>query len=220
MESGLAKLYRSAIEKMAKSSDSSIERLRRAVISKPSSLAEPTPERLADKGGVDLSQGHYIFDDLRSHGFIRSNLMDFVWFRPNDEYLVDEMAALAGMEAAAIVRLKSLDCEPALPEIRRRYNAFAKIAGTGRALASAFAYQKMMLSIVAAAGQEILFEEYARRASVALAYAHSARLDDDALKGMLSSAHRMIETICKASVRDCTAAASAMRIHPRIAVVA
>ena len=109
MEQGVDQLYRSAVEKMAKSADSDIEKLRRSVIKDPGSLGAPNPDGIAEASGRDASWGSYAFDSLRSHGFIQSDLMRFKWFQPTSPYIDDEMAALAGIEATAIIRLASLD---------------------------------------------------------------------------------------------------------------
>ena len=95
MEQGVDQLYRSAVEKMAKSADSDIEKLRRSLIKEPGSLGAPNPDSIAEACGRDASWGNYAFDSLRSHGFIQSDLMRFKWFKPTSPYIDDEMAALA-----------------------------------------------------------------------------------------------------------------------------
>ena len=220
MEQGVDQLYRSAVEKMAKSADSDIEKLRRSVIKDPGSLGAPNPDGIAEASGRDASWGSYAFDSLRSHGFIQSDLMRFKWFQPTSPYIDDEMAALAGIEATAIIRLASLDCAAARAELRKREKTFEQTARAGKPLASSLAHQKLMLSVVAATGEVHLLEEYAKRATVALAYAQARRLDGDALKGMVRSAGSMIRTICSMPPRDCAAAATAMRLHPRTPVEA
>lgn len=210
-------LYRAAIEKLAKSADPEIERLRRAVSLGEGIPLEPEPGTLA-AAGKDASWGDYAFSELRSYGFIRTHILKFVWYRPTETQIWEEQAALAGIEAMAIVRLSSMDCAPAMPEIRKRCQAFQRIGRAGKPLAALLAHQKMMLAIVAAAGETHVIEEYAKRASVALIYARSPNLEKRHIEGMMQSAATMFGHISEHDARHCAAAAAGMRVHPSIPV--
>lgn len=211
-------LYRAAIEKLAKSADPEIERLRRAVSLGEGIPLEPEPGTLAAAAGKDASWGDYAFSELRSYGFIRTHILKFVWYRPTETQISEEQAALAGIEAMAIVRLSSMDCAPAMPEIRKRCQALQRIGRAGKPLAALLAHQKMMLAIVAATGETHVLEEYAKRASVALIYARSLNLEARHIEGMMQSAATMFGHLSEHDARHCAAAAAGMRVHPSIPV--
>lgn len=215
MPQGIDQLYRTAIEKLAKSADADIEHLRRAVIRGDGVPLEPDPRLLAEASGKGADWGEYAFGELRAFGFIVADVARFVWYRPTKNEMWERQAVLAGIEAAAIVRLVSMDRSPAVPEILKRLEAFERTAASGKALASLLAHQKLMVSVVAATGEVATLEEYARRASVAQVYARAATLELTDIEGMTTSARTMVQLLCEGAARDCAAAATAMRIHPR-----
>lgn len=215
MPNGIDQLYRTAIEKLAKSADADIEHLRRAVIRGDGVPLEPDPRLLAEASGKGADWGEYAFGELRAFGFIVADVARFVWYRPTKNEMWERQAVLAGIEATAIVRLVSMDLSPAIPEIQRRLEAFDRTTASGKALASLLAHQKLMVSVVAAIGEVATLEEYARRASVAQVYARAATLELTDIEGMTTSARTMVHLLCKGDARDCAAAATAMRIHPR-----
>lgn len=215
MRNGIDQLYRTAIEKLAKSADADIEHLRRAVIRGDGVPLEPDPRLLAEASGKGADWGEYAFGELRAFGFIVADVARFVWYRPTKNEMWERQAVLAGIEATAIVRLVSMDLSPAIPEIQRRLEAFDRTAASGKALASLLAHQKLMVSVVAATGEVATLEEYARRASVAQVYARAATLELTDVEGMTTSARTMVQLLFKGDARDCAAAATAMRIHPR-----
>ncbi|WP_298193630.1 hypothetical protein [Novosphingobium sp.] len=215
MPQGIDQLYRTAIEKLAKSADADIEHLRRAVIRGDGVPLEPDPRLLAEASGKGADWGEYAFGELRAFGFIVADVARFVWYRPTKNEMWERQAVLAGIEATAIVRLVSMDRSPAVPEILKRLEAFERTAASGKALASLLAHQKLMVSVVAATGEVPTLEEYARRASVAQVYARAAALELTDIKGMTTSARTMVLLLCEGAARDCAAAATAMRIHPR-----
>ncbi|KEO90537.1 hypothetical protein EH31_10645 [Erythrobacter longus] len=220
MSEGVDQLYRVAIEKLAKAADSEIETFRRAIAQGEGIPLTPSPEALAKAADKDLAWGEYAFGELRSFGFIRTNITRFEWYRPTETQLWEEQAALAGIETTAIVRLSSMNCTPAVPELRKRVRAFETVAGSGKPLAALLAHQKMMMAVVAATGERHTLEEYAKRASVAQIYAHSNRLDERHLDGMVQSAQAMFGHIGESEVRTCAAAAVAMRVHPAQPLIA
>lgn len=215
MPQGIDQLYRTAIEKLAKSADADIEHLRRAVIRGDGVPLEPDPRLLAEASGKGADWGEYTFGELRAFGFIVADVARFVWYRPTKNEMWERQAVLAGIEATAIVRLVSMDRSPAVPEILKRLEAFERTAASGKALASLLAHQKLMVSVVAATGEVATLEEYARRASVAQVYARAATLELTDIEGMTTSARTMVQLLCEGAARDCAAAATAMRIHPR-----
>lgn len=215
MLKGIDQLYRTAIEKLAKSADADIEHLRRAVIRGDGVPLEPDPRLLAEASGKGADWGEYAFGELRAFGFIVADVARFVWYRPTKNEMWERQAVLAGIEATAIVRLVSMDRSPATPEIHKRLEAFERTAASGKALASLLAHQKLMVSVVAATGEVATLEEYARRASVAQVYARAATLELTDIEGMTTSARTMVQLLCEGAARDCAAAATAMRIHPR-----
>lgn len=215
MSQGIDQLYRTAIEKLAKSADADIEHLRRAVIRGDGVPLEPDPRLLAEASGKGADWGEYAFGELRAFGFIVADVARFVWYRPTKNEMWERQAVLAGIEATAIVRLVSMDRSPAIPEILKRLEAFERTAASGKALASLLAHQKLMVSVVAATGEVPTLEEYARRASVAQVYARTATLELSDIEGMTTSARTMVQLLCEGAARDCAAAATAMRIHPR-----
>ncbi|MGB3472071.1 MAG: hypothetical protein WBA51_14730 [Erythrobacter sp.] len=214
MSEGVDQLYRVAIKKLAKAANSEIETFRRAIAQGEGIPLTPSPEDLAKAADKDLAWGEYAFGELRSFGFIRTNIIRFEWYRPTEKQLWEEQAALAGIETTAIVRLSSMDCEPAIPELRKRVRAFETVAGSGKPLAALLAHQKMMMAVVAAIGERHTLEEYAKRASVAQIYARSNSLDERHLDGIVQSAQAMFGHIGESEVRTCAAAAVAMRVHP------
>ena len=214
MSDGVQRLYHAAIEKMAVSPDSKIEKLRKGVSKGEGVPLDPSPVALAQWAGRDENWGQYAFSEMRNSGFIRAKITRFVWYRPSEDEIEDEQASLAGIEAAAIVRLSSMDCSGAVPEIKKRARQFTRTKDSTRVLAALIAHQKMMFSVIAATAEEYLLEEYAKRASLALIYARSRSLEREAIGGMARSAERMVDLICGPQVRDCAAAAAAMRVHP------
>ena len=186
------------------------ERLRKAKAFRSPLPPKPwqEPQTKTSPGVNALQGGWQIF------GFIRTNITRFEWYRPTETQLWEEQAALAGIETTAIVRLSSMNCTPAVPELRKRVRAFETVAGSGKPLAALLAHQKMMMAVVAATGDRHTLEEYAKRASVAQIYAHSNRLDERHLDGMVQSAQAMFGHIGDSEVRTCAAAAVAMRVHP------
>lgn len=215
MHQGIDQLYRTAIEKLAKSADADIEQLRRAVIRGDGVPLEPDPRLLAEASGKGADWGEYAFGELRAFGFIVADVARLVWYRPTKNEIWERQAVLAGIEAIAIIRLVSLDLSPALSEIQVRLEAFERTAASGKALASLLAHQKLMVAIVAAIGEAGTLEEYAKRASVAQVYARAATLELADIEGMTASAGTMVQLIRHGDARDCAAVATAMRIHPR-----
>jgi hypothetical protein len=219
MSEGVDQLYRVAIEKLAKAADSEIETFRRAIAQGEGIPLTPSPEALAKTADKDLAWGEYAFGELRSFGFIRTNITKLEWYRPTETQLWEEQTALAGIEATAIVRLSSMNCTPAIPELRKRVRAFETVARSGKPLAALLAHQKMMMAVVAAVGERRMLEEYAKRASIAQIYARSHRLSERHLDGMAQSAQTMFHHLCEIEVRTCAAAAVAMRVHPSDSLV-
>ncbi|MGQ2958692.1 hypothetical protein, partial [Agrobacterium sp.] len=127
----------------------------------------------------------------------------------------DKIAELAAIEAAAIIRLSSMDCAPALPAIRALAENFLEEADGGDTIATSLAHNRMMLAIVSATGELRLMEDYVKHASVAVAYAVAARLEAADLEGMKRSANVIVDLIGTTEPRDCAAEAVAMRLHPR-----
>ena len=214
MEQGVDQLYRAAVEKMAKSPDSDVEKLRRAIArgSPPSKI--PAPVELARHFSHDDAWGKFAFADLRGSGFIKNELVRLDWFNPDWVAVSDELTAVAGIEARSIVRLSLMDCSGAMPEIERRLKAFVTSAASRKPLASLLAHQKLMFAVVAATGEGPLLEEYARRATVALLYVRAMTIVQDDIAGMIVSAKAMVSKLCTGNVRDCAADATAMRFHP------
>lgn len=219
MQQGILQLYRSAIEKMAKSADPDIETLRRGVASGMGLPLEPKPHLLAEAAGKDAEWGQYAFTKLRSYGFVVAEMADFVWYRPSEGQIWEAQAALAGIEATAIVRCSSMDCEAARPELEKRFTAFKTATASGKVLASLLAHQKLMCAAVAATGEISALEEYARRASLALIYARAATIESEHLSAMAISAETMFSLLCGPNPSDCAAAAIGMRVHPGQPVV-
>jgi DNA-binding GntR family transcriptional regulator len=214
MSEGIEPLYRAAIAKMAKSADPEIERLRRSVSGGENIALQPDPQLIAESEGKDPEWGSYAFGELRAFGFVSTDITRFVWYRPTETQIWERQAALAGIEAIAIIRLSSMDCSAAIPEIKDRFLEFEQTASTGKKLASLLDHQKLMLALVAATGETHVLEEYAKRASVAHVYARWAMIEPEDVEGMVGSARSMLELLCSANSRDCAAAAVAMRIHP------
>ncbi|MEM6409979.1 MAG: hypothetical protein AAF683_00420 [Pseudomonadota bacterium] len=207
-------MYRAAIEKMEKSADSEIEMLRRGVARGEGIPLDPTPEALAKNAAKDPAWGDYAFAELRNFGFIRVHITKFEWYRPTEIELWEAQAALAAIETTAIVRLSSMDCTSAIPEIKTRLDRFERVARSGKPLAALLEHQKMMLAVIASLAEEHMLEEYAKRANVALIYAKSNTLEKRHLDGMVESAQTMLRFLCDVEARTCAAAAAAMRVHP------
>lgn len=214
MHEALTKLYRSALEKFSPSSDSDLESLRRLTTNAETSLGRPTPELMASEAERGSNWGSYAFEELRAGGFITVDEADFAWFDSSEECVSDLMAQLAALEAAAIVRLSSMDCTDAMPEILERLSAFRKSRAADKRLTSLFAHQRLMLAVVASTGETKLFVEYAKRSSVAAIYARAEMIDDQHIEGMIASAGTMVSLICNKEPARCAAAAAAMRLHP------
>lgn len=215
MERGVISLYRAAIEKMAKSADHEVEKLRLAIArgERPSPL--PDPEALARITDNSREWGSHAFADLRGAGFVRSELLQFEWVQIDPPRVSDELAAMAGIEARSIIRLSLMDCAGAMPEIKRRLKLFVRAAAGGKPLASLLAHQNLMFAVVAATGEVNLLEEYAKRVSVALVYVRSLSIEHEDLEGMTASAEAMVSKLCDGNARDCAADATSMRLHPR-----
>ena len=109
MERRVSHLYRAAIEKMAKSADHEVEKLRRAIArgERPSPL--PDPEALARITNNSKDWGEYAFADLRGAGFVRNELLQFDWVQIDPSRVGDELAAVAGIEARSIIRLSLMN---------------------------------------------------------------------------------------------------------------
>lgn len=214
MQQGVLQLYRSAIETMTKSADPDIEKLRLAVATGTGLPLDSLPNLIAQEAGKNAEWGRYAFDELRNFGFVAAEMADFVWYRPSEGQIWEAQAALAGIEATAIVRCSSMDCGAARPELEKRVAAFTNTVASGKVLASLLAHQKMMFAVVAAIGEVHALEEYAKRAKLALVYARAATMESDALPAMAQSAETMLSLLCGPNARDCAAAAAAMRVHP------
>jgi len=208
-------LYQEAANRMAISLDACIEKIRRCSISSKFGYESTDPASLAAIVGLDEDWGAAAFAELRSTGFINTDWSRFKWYQPSGKELDDKVAELAAIEAAAIIRLSSMDCAPALPEIRDLADDFLKEANGGDVVATSLAHNRMMLAVVSATGELRLMEEYVKHASVAVAYAVAARLETADLDGMKRSAIVIVDLIGTTEPRDCAAEAVAMRIHPR-----
>lgn len=208
-------LYHEAAKRMAISTDAIIERVRRCSISSEFGYESADPASLAASVGMDEDWGAAAFAELRSTGFIYTDWSRFKWYQPSGKELDDKITELAAIEAAAIIRLSSMDCAPTLPPIRALAENFLEEAGGGDEVATSLAHNRMMLAIVSATGELRLMEDYVKHASVALAYAVAARLETADLDGMKRSAHVIVDLIGTTEPRDCAAEAVAMRLHPR-----
>ncbi|MEO1420232.1 MAG: hypothetical protein AAFU66_04660 [Pseudomonadota bacterium] len=219
MQKSVLQLYSSAIEKMAKSADPDLERVRRAVATGIGLPLEPEPILLAQAAGKDAEWGDEAFSALTTDGFTVAQMADFVWYRPSEGQIWEAQTALAGIEATAIVRCSSMDCHAAMPELEERVPDFVTAAASGKVLAALLAHQRMMFAVVAATGEALALQEYAKRASVALIYAWSTTINGQHLASMARSAQTMLSLLCGPNPRDCAAAAVGMRVHPAQPVI-
>jgi hypothetical protein len=208
-------LYHEAARRMAISPDACIERIRRCSINSKFGNEGTDPASLAAIVGLDEDWGAAAFAELRSTGFIKTDWARFKWHQPSSTELDEKVAELAGIEAAAIVRLASMDCAPALPAIRALADDFLKEAERGDAIATSLAHHRMMLAIVSATGELRLMEDYVKHASVAVAYAVAGRLEAADFAGMKRSANVIANLVGTSAPRDCAAEAVAMRLHPK-----
>lgn len=208
-------LYQEASKRMAISPDACMERIRRCCISAKFGYESADPASIATIVGLDDDWGATAFAELRSTGFINTDWSRFKWYQPSGKELDDKIAELAAIEAAAIIRLSSMDCAPALPAIRDLADDFLEQANSGDVVATSLAHNRMMLAIVSATGELRLMEDYVKHASVAVTYAVAARLEAADLEGMKRSAHVIVDLIGTTEPRDCAAEAVAMRLHPR-----
>jgi hypothetical protein len=209
------KLYQEAAKRMAISPDACMERIRRCCINSKFGDESVDPASLATIAEMNDDWGAAAFVELRSTGFIKTDWSRFKWYQPSGNELDDKIAELAAIEAAAIIRLSSMDCAPALTAIRALADDFLKHANGGDAVATSLAHNRMMLAIVSATGELRLMEEYVKHASVAVAYAGAARLEAADREGMKRSANVIVHLIGTTEPRDCAAEAVAMRLHPR-----
>lgn len=95
-----------------------MERIRRCSISSKFGYESADPASLAAIVEMDADWGAAAFAELRSTGFIKTDWARFKWYQPSGKELDDKIAELAAIEAAAIIRLSSMDCAPALAAIR------------------------------------------------------------------------------------------------------
>ena len=208
-------LYQDAAKRMALSPDACIERIRHCCINSKFGDESVDPASLATIAEMRDDWGATAVAELRSTGFINTDWSRFKWYQPCGKELDDKIAELAAIEAAAIIRLSSMDCAPALPAIRALAENFLEEADGGDTIATSLAHHRMMLAIVSATGELRLMEDYVKHASVAVAYAVAARLEAADIDGMKRSANVIVELIGTTEPRDCAAEAVAMRIHPR-----
>lgn len=208
-------LYQEAAKRMAISPDACMEHIRRCSIDSKFGNEGTDPASLAAIVGMGDDWAAASFAELRRTGFIKTDWARFKWYQPNGKELDDKIAELAAIEAAAIIRLSSMDCEPALPTIRALADDFLKMADSGDAVATSLAHHRLMLAIVSATGELRLMEDYVKHASVAVAYAVAARLEAADFEGMKRSTNVIADLIGTSEPRDCAAEAVAMRLHPR-----
>lgn len=138
-----------------------------------------------------------------------------MWFRPNKDQLDDAVDQLAGFEAAAIIRLGSMECEAVMPTLSNCLDVFLEELEKGHPIEASLAHQRMMLTVVAASGEDRVMEEYGKQAKVAVAYAAAERLGHAEMKGMGRSARMMLDLLNSGESRECAAEATAMRVHPK-----
>ncbi len=208
-------LFQQAAKRMAISPDACMERIRRCSINSKFGNEGADPASLAAIVGMDDDWSAAAFAELRSTGFIKTDWARFKWYQPSVKELDDKIAELAAIEAAAIIRLSSMDCAPALPAIRALADEFLKMADGGDAVATSLAHHRMMLAIVSATGELRLMEDYVKDASVAVAYAVAARLEAADFEGMKRSANVIANLVGTSAPRECAAEAVAMRLHPK-----
>lgn len=213
-------LYQTAMARLAVSEDEVVERLRRATTSAIPSYESTGPEILASQQSKDIRWGERAFENLRSTGFIRSDWSKFIWYRPTQREFEDCMDRLAGFEAAAIIRLASMDCAPARPTWQTGLEEFLEATSETDAVKACLAHQRLMTAIVAATGEQQLFEGYAKESSAAVTYAMAHRVDRKDLQGMARSAKKLTKMLGARDARACAAHATAMRIHPKQTVAA
>ena len=103
-------LYQEAAKRMAISPDACMEQIRRCSISSKFGYESTDPASLAAIVGMDADWGAAAFAELRSTGFIKTDWARFKWYQPSGKELDDKIAELAAIEAAAIIRLSSMDC--------------------------------------------------------------------------------------------------------------
>lgn len=207
-------LYHEALNRMVASADPCIERIRRCYTNSRFAHESIDPASLATIAGMDDEASAEAFAELRRTGFIRTDWSCFKWYQPSSKDLDDTIAELSAIEAAAIIRLSSMNCASALPVISSMTNAFLHKADGDCAVTASLAHNRMMLAIVSATGELRLMEEYVKQASVAFAYAVAARLDGADLAGMKRSAKIIERLVGTSEVRNCAAEAVAMRLHP------
>ena len=220
MSSDVPALYRVAIEKIRKSSDSKIESLRKSVASGDIRGVDAEPLAIADFAGEAEDWGVEAFSNLRSTGFICAYVANFSWYRLGVAELTDDLAVLAGMESAAIIRLSAMDCMGAVAEIANKLEDLRRAAETENCITFLLAHQKLMLAIVAASNEEQFFREYAGRATVATVYARAAYDGTLDFAKLYGAAEAMIGSLCGPGSRQCAALAADMRLQSPITLAA
>ena len=220
MSSDVPALYRVAIEKIRRSSDPKIERLRKSIALGDIRGVDAEPLAIADFAGEAENWGAAAFSELRSTGFICASVANFAWYRPSVAELTDDLAVLAGIESTAIIRLSALNCTGALAEISARLEDLRQAAATKSSITFLLAHQKLMLAVVASSNEEQLFKEFAGRATVATVYARAAYDGTMDFAKVYGAAEAMVNLLCAPGSRQCAALAADMRLQSPITLAA
>jgi len=172
----LRSLYRETMDAMNPSTDASIESLRwrwaRGELREP----KVTPEQLMALSDQDEAWATHAFHTLERTGFLNHNYRHFLWNDPSRTQTAKTLDALAGLEAAALLRAQLIDMSKVESELDYRHSEILRMANSGTVLGVVMALQRYFATLVVSFGSQELMSRYAELNKVAVCYAWAHQL--------------------------------------------
>lgn len=207
-------LYRTALETLNPSADTTLEQLRWRITRGQMAERVASPELVGRLCAKDDTWSGYAFDDLRRTGFVEINTHELTWRNHEKASLGASLDALAALEAAAILRSQFLDLSPAHDELDFHLEELKRITRSGEPLAIVLALQRLWLTLVASIGSTALLSSYMKLSNAGLCYAWAEALSREDLPDLVTCAGRFMELLAAKEARKATQVCSAIRAHP------
>lgn len=210
--------YRAAVEALAPSADSMIEELRSRIIRAEIADMRTTPETLSSLCQMPGPWGYFAFKELRLSGFIENRIDSFRFARLDENYLGNSLDQLAALESAICLRSSRVNLAPLQPEIDFRAAELKRISEGQCPLASAFALQKLLLTLVAGIGTLEMLNEYTPLATPAFCYRWSADMAAEDVIALAGAGAQIAEQLKarqgELAARLCAAMRQSVRSRP------
>jgi hypothetical protein len=187
-------IYSKALAALARSADPHLESLRNALSAPDADSRRPaahdeldvmvtTPSGTRETAYTALYREGFLFIDLDRVGITRFTA----------DGIDAHQQLLSAYESIAILRSRAVSMKQCKLALMSRYAEFTEAVGSVDPLGMVLAFDRVMLTCVAAIANERLMKTYASLACVAYSYACASRLAESALSAFASDVARFYE---------------------------